>query len=421
MARLKAFLRVTAIVLAVIAVLALGASAAIRLTGGHAYREARMEFERDWGSLDLESFGRPGVPDEVNRAEWLRAGAAALEMSPEERSTVLSLRSPASAWSDHELATVRGVLERNRDALATLDRARGLVAADWKISHLEGWNAPVPDLILVLDAVRVVYAGARLAAHEGDLDLALDRTGVVGAAAASQLAEALLVVHIMGLATEGLQLGALADAVAHPALDRSQLERVDRQIAASDLDASLHRALRFEIAGATHASRTRGDQLAPVEAVERMGLWSMALAAEMKRMDRWLDRYGPPFGDDPARYSNEPVPGWWRPAERISAAIEPNLASIAARSQLVAARRHLVRAAVAVRRLGMTSGSYPDERPSLEPLDQPDRFTGRPLGYRRVADGCAAVALAGVRELAEQGARGRGLDGLAPILLPPPG
>ncbi len=421
MARLKAFLRAAAIVLAVIAALALGSSAAIRLAGGHAYREARADFERKWGSLDLESFSRPGVPDELNAVEWLRAGAAALEMSPDERSTMLSLRSPASAWNHHAMATVRRVLERNRDALAILGRARGLESADWKIRHLEGWNAPVPDLILVLDAVRLVSAGARLAAHDGDLDVALDRTGVVGAAAASQLAEALLVVHIMGLATESLQLGALADAVAHPALGRSQLERIDRQIAATDLDGSLRRALRFEVAGASHASRMRGSRLAPPETVERMGLSSMVLAAEMRRMDRWLDRYGPPFGDDPARYANEPFPGWWRPAERMSAALEPNLASFAVRSQLVASRRQLLRAAVEIRRIGMASGSYPELRPAVEALDQPDRFTGRALGYRKAANGCATVALGGARELAGANARGRGLDGLGPITLPAPG
>jgi len=420
-ARLKRLLTAAAIVLAAVALLAIGASAGIRLAGGHAYREARAEFEHDWGSLDLEVFQRPDVADEINRAECLRAGAAAIEMSVQERSTVLGLRSPVSTWRDEEVATVRAVLARNRAALATLDRARMLDEWSWGIDYLEGWEAGVRGLPLVLDAVRVVAAGARLAVHDGDLDLALDRSGVVAAAATVQVHEALLVVHIMGLATESLHLGALADAVAHPALERHQLERIGAQIASSDLDTLLHRALRFEIAGSIHASRARGDELTPLETVERMGVRSMVLAAEMDRMDRWLDRYGPPFGRDPARYANEPFPGWWHPAERMSAALEPNLAAIAARSQLVAARRHLVRAAVAVRRIGMTTGTYPADRPPLGPLTEPDRFTGQLLGYRKTADGRATVALTGVHELAETTARGRGLDGLGPITLPAPG
>jgi hypothetical protein len=89
-----------------------------------------------------------------------------------------------------------------------------------------------------------------------------------------------------------------------------------------------------------------------------------------------------------------------------------------ARAQAVAAQRQLVDAAITLRRSALARGSYPSQRPHLEPLDDPDPFTGRHLIYQPGPDGTALVSLDGDADLIERGKLFTRPRTVGPIVLP---
>jgi hypothetical protein len=64
-------------------------------------------------------------------------------------------------------------------------------------------------------------------------------------------------------------------------------------------------------------------------------------------------------------------------------------------ARLNLAGRQLLRAAIAIRSSGLRDGRYPDA-PRAVGLDEPNVLTGRPLTYRREADGSVRVEIPGV-------------------------
>jgi hypothetical protein len=91
-----------------------------------------------------------------------------------------------------------------------------------------------------------------------------------------------------------------------------------------------------------------------------------------------------------------------------------------ARAQSVDALRQRLMALIAMRRLALEQGGYPEVCPDLEVLSAPDPFTGKRIAYARNPDGSLTLAFDGAAELLEPITVASAFKTVAPVTLPAP-
>jgi hypothetical protein len=361
----------------------------VGLAASLAVRFARANDDIEAKLANLE---RPAVAPEQNAAQWLKAGAAAVVWSKADSEAIGSASlSPSTEWSPELEAAVRVAVDRQAGALATLHRAASVEQSSYGIDYTRGLGAEMPDLLSLIKACRLLIAETRLADTDGDEDAAVIALATAGKMATTLERESSILTALIGIACERMMLLAAAETLAsgHPWTGQPAfLDALEATLPTEDLADTMHRA--FDAWALSNIK-------ALAEEPERAEGWEPGVtAADFARVAASLNRLvETPYGTAPDRFA-EGDPD----APLAELMVETKMAI--PRHQAALAQRQLVRAAIALRRIGITDGAYPADRSLVAELTEPDPFTGRPLAYDVRQDGSAEVRLARADEQLEQ-------------------
>ncbi|HEX6853270.1 MAG TPA: hypothetical protein VF139_17875 [Candidatus Polarisedimenticolaceae bacterium] len=383
-----------------LAALALAAGLGVRIYGMYRFSEVAKQFERDAGSLIPAQYAPPDVPMLENAATWFRRGIDAMVV----------FRDPDHPISSHEVdllatcedegpsaldaqarALVEEVLNRNRPALALIERGATRPRSRWSFSYREGSHTEIPNLRAAVDAARALACDARLALERDQLDAAIARFEQIAALARSHEHEPILWMQMIGAAIERMQLFLGRDLLSRGDLELNHLDRLERGICVIDVEEQTRRA--FALEAATLNEVLRGE-LPPIDANHKTYTphWS-------ERVELYFDGHlqrAALLEERGALVAAMRRP-WIEGAAEARAALGsrgvavPNLLDIAGRSQASRTLREGFRTALALRREGLLAGRYPASIPENLQGNAIDRLTARPLAYAVRPDGSARL------------------------------
>jgi hypothetical protein len=379
--------------LAVLIAIVLVASLAFKLSGRIRLAGAQAAFVRDVGSLDLLSFERPEVPKAENAAHYLEAGARALVLP----GTAQTLSGPAlrsiSQWRAAELRLARASIDGNAQAIALLHEAATRTRSNYNIPYRQGSAARIPNLRDLRLASDLLLIDARVAFEGGDRSRALLSCRTSARLAASLEDESLLITAIMGIFAERTLYGLTAEWVADQRLtpaDAAFLGEVQASIPGNDPLASVRRALGLEMAFVASDDALLWSQVEPA----RVASWPFREHSRAVMLE---------YAHDLLPRLSTPVASSERPSFSLSSFSWPGLGvlrdavpsfELASRmAQQAASARQIAQAALELRRVGLTSRSYPRERTAVPALGAPLALTGRPPSFVAGDDGSITLGL----------------------------
>lgn len=423
----------------------------------HATRQleaAREAFKRDVGPLELSAWASPPVPDEENAAIPIRAGAMGLVLSDEDRTLVGDLtRNPTVAMTAEQVASLRRIAETNRGALDSIATGARLARSNF---HEElRRELPEPDvkgqmmqpsgpksrapLLGCMNAGRLLRAGARLAALDGDREQALGSLETIFGLARALYQEPLVLHQLIANAIERIGLGETVSLGLAADTTPAELERLQRMQLSSDLRSAWKRVQATEaLISMDTVSRARRSGrnpygIGPWERVKDAVWGGMAdPGIGLELCQEWIALYDQPAG------LREPIPeqstrsdglrwfllGLVRPLDAAKEVIRlvgmGEAARASARLQATAAQRTLARLVLELRLFALRSGSYPPDLAGFPGVAAPDPFTGKPLVYERRPDGSALLSMPDGEALWKQVTRGMATPCPFTVTLPPP-
>jgi hypothetical protein len=414
--------RKTLLSAAAVVLIGLAALATIRLSGAVGLGEEDNAF--DFTDLRATDFEMPAIPDDENAAAWLKAGAAAIVWSEAEKETIgTASRAPSETWSKDLLTDVRETLDRHRGALETLHRAAALERSSYGIRYSQGVHAEVPDLLSLLDANRLLMAETRVALADGDEGRTLAAVASMSRLASSLANEHTLITALVSIACERMKLVVMGEVVGSDqplVADARFLGKIDAVVSGFDGQEMIGRVFDawtavMELHLNNKASAPMGEYSEPQETIGDVTRQQVDDAkSELLAMLR------SPYGKNPEGLSQPGSSSLFQPHRKEVAEDMKGFQKAIARMQSIEAQRQLVGAAIALRRVGISEGTYPAVRPDLRQLASPDPFTGRPIVYDPQPDGGVVIELDGAAALAEQIVTKAAAGTLVPITLPPP-
>jgi len=411
---------------AVLLLVVLIASLALHLYGRVRFAQAEARFEAEVGSLDVAHIESPQLPEEENAATWLVAGAAAIVLSNDDLQRIHdAVNTPESGWSREQEETLRALVERNRGGLETLHRAASCEQSDYGIVLPDGRvSARVPDLLPLLSAGKLLHVEARLAFADEDVASGLAAARTLSRLSTSLTREHTVIAPLVGNAVETWLLGVVAELLRSAAAWAAQptlLAELEAMLPVDDPLATARRIL-IEAAWAESSAVRLGWQLGesdePPAGISRYLFGHLAGAEILEAVRHQVELVGVPYGSVPDRFAPGSAPSPLRPHKRHAHAVTP-FSKAVAKLQSTASQRQLIRAAIALRRIGIARESYPRERPSIAELDEPDAFTGRLMVYQLRDDGSLRLEFAGAAEL-DRSLRQRRITPVFTVVLPPP-
>jgi hypothetical protein len=369
-------------------------------------------------------FEKPEIPNDENAAAWLQAGAGAIVRSDEEKKAVgPATFLPYAAWSDELRKVVREALDLHRGGLETMHVAAGLDRSSYEIRYSDGIRAKIPELLVLLDANRLLMLEAQVAHADGEEQRTLNALATMSRLASSLGEESTLITTLVGIACERMQLDVAAEVVGSDmpwVTDTRFLDELEATI--SDADGAELIGRNFDAWSTVMELHLNG--LAPGWEEEygdiQVSLADVNRALVADTRSDLLARLATPFGRDPEGLNRTNSATLFDPRRGDVFADMEGFAKAIGRLQSVEAQRQLVRAAITMRRHVVGQGGYPADRPGIPELAEPDPFTGRPLIYQPQADGSLVLEIDGVVELLEQIILKSAAQTVVPIHLPAP-
>jgi hypothetical protein len=406
---------------AAVILIGLAAVTALRMAGAVAPQE---QLAYDFSDFDAADFEKPEIPNDENAASWLQAGAGSIERSVEEKGAVAPATFlPYAEWSPTLERTVREALERHRGGLETMHMGVGLERSSYGIRYSEGIRAKIPDLLVLLDANRLLMLDAQVALADDEEQRTLNALATMSRLASSLAEESTLITTLVAIACERMQLTVAAEILGSDTpwvADARFLDELEATI--SDADGAELIGRDFDAWSAVMELHLNG--LAPGDD-EVYGDIEVTLADADKdlfadtRADL-LARLAVPFGRNPNALTRTNSDTLYDSERGDVFADMEGFSKAIGRLQSVHSQRQLVRAAVAMRRHVHSHGAYPAERPAVPELTEPDPFTGRPLIYEPQPDGSLKLEIDGVVELLERIILASAAQTVVPIHLPAP-
>ncbi|HVN76184.1 MAG TPA: hypothetical protein VMT19_07710 [Thermoanaerobaculaceae bacterium] len=377
------------------AVAALALLLAVRLQARASDAKLESEFVQKVGPLDPQAYTSPSVPDSENAAIWLRAAAAALNLTRADKDFIGDLgRVPADQWTAEQDAGVDRLAARSAPALVLAERAALLPRSSLMLSGRDAvdikYQVSLADLMWL---ARVIDERGRLAARRGDW--AGFRSGVTELAriASTTEPESPLICQLVGLATERMMFDVIRAGVESPALGGAAWQGLDAEIPSVELVAAWRRALGAMATGVRvgivdphnlfDRESTKVDLAVPSpEEYLRIVLTVESLAARPIGLDAAL---GDRLQKGKGVTSGRPVADF--------------LAGSLVRYQSILSMRRMARVAIGLRAYAVAKGRYPDTLAAWPEAAGPDPFTGGAMRYEVRADGSAVLAVPGAEEL----------------------
>lgn len=381
-------------------------------------------------TLDPAAFEMPEIPDHENAAVWIEAGAGSMILSPEdvELRADLNMNGPARTWEPGQLEAARSLLDRYSGGLETVHRVAALEASSYKIRYRDGLKAEIPDLMAILNSARLLFLEVRVAEIEGDELGTLSALASLSRIAETLEEESTLITALVGIACERMLLVSMGEVVGSSQAWAGQPEFLN------ELEGILPTQGRVEMLGRTmdawtaimlaHGPLANGEEGAAPTAEKPFFLepfGTLTRAEVLRARDHIAGLMDVPFGRSPELFERPAEPSSLTPHKKAVFEDEWGFVKALARAQSIAAQRQLVRAAIEVRRLAHSSGSYDAERPTIAELQTADPFTDRRLVYVLEEDGSVKIALDDATPLLEKTILASAARSVVPILLPPLG
>ncbi len=383
------------VVIALVAGLGLLGALAIHLYGAHRLADVSRRYEREVGPLSTRAFVRPKIAIEDNAVTWQRPGILAVVFFTGDQALVGSLSAkPFSDWSRDDIAKLDALLERNKPALALLERSRGMQASNWEIPYDQGTTAKLPNLLAAINAAKMLAARGRLALGRGDRETAVAAAETLGALARSHESEPATIVLLIGFAIERLQLTLVHELTASADTTRTELTRIDASICEEDEIGAVRQALRGSAAAIVQdvpeVSETILTELHTALHRRIRRALANVVAAVAVEAHQTAEKHigGPVRAPLPDTSAGPPRGGWWT---ALHDSYAPNIASVSARATATASARDLARLAIALRCAALLDGRYPATLPTITGVPTDDPLTGGPRAYEIRADGSAEL------------------------------
>ena len=422
--------------------MALAAGVALHLYGRACFSKATAELEALVGEellFDFTHLETSRLAQKKNAAVRLLDGTKTLDLSDSEQRQISEAWHVArDEWSPELEENIRTLIGRHRDGLEILHEVATIERSSFEIRYREGYAAKLSDQPST-HVTRLLNVEGRLALADGDVESGLAAVGAMARIATILQQEHFFIYLAHALGAER-SLNRLVFEV---------LEETEPWAAAPALLAELEnllptwdwqeRALEFlVIEGSMHSVAFRKDVATPWlvrclfgRLVGAESLVGTRKSAELISLPygRAQDRFdaasgssvlelGPiydhwHFGQAPLQPEFEPLTPFGSlvtlaqllaalplsAAPDFSANSRGRLIGFYVKIQVIAAERHLLRAALALRRGGIVHGRYPSERPASAILAKPSPFTGQLIAYRLGEDGSLALELEGATTL----------------------
>ncbi len=345
------------------------------------------EFAEKLGPLDPAAYASPAIPDEGNAALWLRAAAAALVLSEDDKSFIGDLSTSEEAeWTPEQREALRGLLVRNAPALELIHRAGSMKQSSFGLTGGEKELKAKLPLLELLHFQRLLYSEARQAlASKEPQESFWQATAAMAVNAASMEREAPLISQLVGVAAEKILLEVVWEAVRSSALDQAALARMEEMLPDVDLRATLRRSLASETSGAWAPESER------IMAKQGAGITDEARLRVIIDVAATIDQ---PFGVS----GRDLVAAVSVPATPQD--LRATLTRAVGRAQSLMSLRRLARLSLALHRQALETGAYPASITNFPVAMGRDPFTGTMLEYERRADGSAKLTVPGAPELA---------------------
>ncbi len=417
-------MRRTVRVVGVALVVALVGLLALRIYGDRRLAAAEREFTVNVGPTAGSPGRSAGVPDELNAAIYLRAGAEAVVLPGGDKAAAAELTAgDPTRWNAQQVAEAGRILTANAPALTLLHRAAGMTRSSFGAVNpanlVEDLRSKLP-LLKLLWAQRLLWLDAHLALRDGDAARLLEDARAMSVMAAALERESPLISELVGIAAEKILLGTVADSAANPHLDEAAVSDLSRVLLDVDLRVAWRRSLAFEskVPGGLQAfeggPKPRGNLIRRVVYLAAPSFWDAPYVEWMARLLKAVDV---PYASSLGSLTHQ------RPRSDVSplAASIPNLTQAAGRNQVILSERRLARLALALRSRALESGAYPDSLDAFPEAAAPDPFTAEHIVYTHRPDGSAQISVPSGVKLWERMQENVGFPGPFNWELPAPG
>jgi|CXWL01.1.fsa_nt_gi hypothetical protein len=397
-------LRRVGVVLAIVSLAFAVVATVVRWRGARQLDRAVADFTARVGPVTTASYNLPPVNPATNPAPPLRRASELLgdvlwQAQPGQTPTSSRLRAlagrPADGWTPDERAFLEQFRSASLPARAELQRAlerRGPSSFELDFTH--AWDLGLPDFRALLGLGDLLLVEARQAQQAGNWAEVVRVVGDLGHLADTLRTEVPLIFQLMAYNLERRQHVVLSWVVESPAADLSVLEAAARALGDGAEPERLVRSIG-------------GEGAFLHEVLQAPDLRASLAFTPLSRLYLWLsgDRYvaellGYYAGSaEVLRHGTSataiwPVlpdfgPLWSADLNGFAVHFEP----LAARLAATRSTRQLAKAALALRRAGLESGSYP-------PLGdrEASELTGEPIRRRDQTDGGVVLDLEGAAE-----------------------
>ncbi len=320
---------------------------------------------------------------------------------------------PLGEWTTQDDALVALVADRNRSALESIARALTSNPSEYSEyfepplesrsdDHLD--SSPIEIHLRLILVARIFAAEGRLSIRTGHGAYSTERLMPLNYLAEGLQSQAHFLDVLMGSAIERILNSCLLEVVSS---DTTTFNMVRKDLASLVPELNLMEALRSALTEevtlwvravdeAKSDENLQGIFIAPIVGPI---LKRFLQAAFLDVGTRLLGLIDTPFGSDTGTFTSPPEPPRWNVIRRVAWIAQPNMLNMIGRSQATAAQRQLLDAALTMRMTPWPDGPYPETRPDLPALSQPDPFSGQLLEYRLLDDGRLHLAVAGGPEL----------------------
>jgi hypothetical protein len=385
---LRRWLRRCGLLGALLIVVGLLATLTASLYGRHLRQKALDEVVRLGGSLDLAKLEKT-VPFAENAGAQLHAAAKAIRWSEEDKWTRDRLfKKPVCVWGAERMQSARILLKRHGKSLQALHVAATLPRSSYGIPYRQGVNAEIPHLIHLMRSSKLLLIQARVAFADGNVAVGIKALQAVSRIISTLEAESTLITAMIARLVDSFLMIFLAELVSSDQpMTPGLLDQLEAVVPNRNPTEEARRLFLAEIA-AIGVVRQRNPQ----RPIRDLFMGDLDVARSLELMLDSFRRIGTPYGTAQGEFhigKNE------QPDEYVGS---PDKYSVL--MQAMSARRLLVRAGLAMRKIGLASGRYPETRPSsVSELNEPDPFTGNILRYELLSSGALRIRSEGAKEL----------------------
>jgi hypothetical protein len=381
--------------------LVLLARTALDFWAGHRIGVEVSRLEDRYGSLDESTLNVPPVPEGENRARAIGAAAGLITYAPQ---TSWGAIQPSYAEFSRQRppgpmpADLRAFVETNRAAVGVASDARSRPRSSWEADYATGSN--VPRWLDIRTLGNAIYLAALFDLEAGRSDDAARSIASGLAMSASLRQEPILIAQLIRMALAIQHVEAVQRLLVQSEPSKASLEELAKWLAENRAPDPMYVGLLSELKHFNWAM-ARAESSRDIAAISdgappfssgplaRLAR-PLTRLARLRYLELMEELLALQAGVRP-RPASATAPRWWSPMKRFAHVSRAGLERAMDTGDAFNSGLGVTELAVALRRVRLAHGQYPDALSALVPTylqDVPiDSFTGKPPVYARQGSG----------------------------------